>query len=49
MPEREVNSPVNAGNTRSKLASQQRGISPGARSNPSRARADQAEGGELPA
>jgi hypothetical protein len=42
MSEHEVNSPVNTGNTRSKLASQERAISPGSRSNPSRGRSDAA-------
>jgi hypothetical protein len=58
MPIKEVNSPVNTGNTRSRLASGQP-LNPGAKSNPSRARSDQAEpaersasvthGGEKPA
>jgi hypothetical protein len=43
MPIKEVNSPVNTGNARSKLASHPRGSSPGARSNPSRGRSDAAE------
>jgi hypothetical protein len=48
MPIKEVNSPVNTGNARSKLASGQP-LSPGAKSNPSRARGDQAEPTERPA